>query len=211
MRSPICYIYGAGEQTKCDARPTASDIVIAADGGYDYVRSIGLSPDYVLGDFDSVDATDLPSDAIRYPSRKDDTDLMLAVRLGLDKGYISFRIYGGLGGRLDHTIGNIQILDYLSHHGACGVLIGDTYSVTVITDDSICIKKDRPENKPGNACSIFSLSDTSEDVSIQGLSYEVEHTTLTNTYPLGISNEYTGKDATISVGHGSLMILWYHG
>ena len=123
MNTGICYIFGAGDRTSCHIELAEEDLVIAADGGFDYLEEIGLRADCVLGDFDSVESYNLPSDCIRYPRKKDDTDMMLAARLGLDKGYTEFRIYGGLGGRLDHTLGNIQVLTYLSRQGAMGTLI----------------------------------------------------------------------------------------
>ena len=208
MNTKICYIFGAGEQTACEIKLTEEDLVIAADGGFDYLEELGLRADYVLGDFDSVTSYNLPSDCIRYPTKKDDTDLMLAAKLGLKKGYTEFRIYGGPGGRLDHTLGNVQVLTFLSHHGATGTLIGETFALRVITDSVITFAKDLPENKAGNLCSVFSLSDVSVNVCIQGLEYELEGSTLTNSFPLGISNEFTGKKGVISVQKGTLAVLW---
>lgn len=210
MNTGICYIFGAGDRTTCHIELTDDDLVIAADGGFDFLEEIGLRADYVLGDFDSVESYNLPSDCIRYPRKKDDTDMMLAAKLGLEKGYTDFRIYGGLGGRLDHTLGNIQVLTYLSKHGACGTLIGNTYSLCVVTDGVIAFGKDFPENRSGNLCSVFSLSDSSLNVTIQGLEYEVESATLTNAFPLGISNEFTGRKGIISVQKGTLAVLWQH-
>lgn len=210
MNTKICYIFGAGDRTPCQIEFTEEDLVIAADGGFDYLEELGLRADYVLGDFDSVLSYNLPSDCIRYPRKKDDTDLMLAAKLGLEKGYTEFIIYGGLGGRLDHTLGNIQVLTFLSRHDAIGTLESDSYSLRVVTDGSIAFGKDLAENRAGNICSIFSLSDVSVNVTIQGFEYEVEGTTLTNAFPLGISNEFTGKKAVVSVQNGTLAILWQH-
>ena len=121
-----CYIFGAGDFTPCTIDLTSKDLVIAADGGYDYLIRLGLRADVVLGDFDSVTSPDLWDDAIceklTYPPEKDDTDMMLAIKLGLSRGYREFAIYGGLGGRLDHTIANIQSLTYLAGEGAAGIL-----------------------------------------------------------------------------------------
>lgn len=210
MNTKICYIFGAGDRTPCSIELADDDLVIAADGGFDYLEEIGLRADYVLGDFDSVESYNLPSDCIRHPKKKDDTDLMLAARLGLEKGYTEFLIYGGLGGRLDHTLGNIQVLTFLSRQGASGTLVGDTYSLRVVTDGVVTFGKGLPENQAGNLCSVFSLSDVSVNVTIQGFEYEIEGTTLTNSFPLGISNEFTGRKGIISVQKGTLAILWQH-
>mgnify|MGYP002447738690 CR=1 FL=1 len=134
----------------------------------------------------------------------DDTDMMLAIKLGLSRGYREFAIYGGLGGRLDHTIANIQSLTYLAGEGAAGILYGDSYALTVIKDSSFTVPKDAT-----GMVSVFSLSDSSENVSIKGLKYEVDGVTLTNAFPLGVSNETTAKKGIISVGSGTLLILWH--
>lgn len=209
MDSKICYIFGAGERSDCDISLAADDLVIAADGGFDYLEQLGLRGDYVLGDFDSVLSYDLPSDCIRYPKEKDDTDMMLAVKLGLEKGYLEFVIYGGLGGRLDHSLANIQTLAYLAEHGAAGTLYASDYAIRVVTNGTVSFSKDLPENVPGNLCSIFSLSDTSTSVTIHGLKYEAESITLTNSFPLGISNEFIGKKAYAHVEKGTIAVLWY--
>ena len=141
-----CYIFGAGDFTPCTIDLTSKDLVIAADGGYDYLIRLGLRADVVLGDFDSVTSPDLWDDAIceklTYPPEKDDTDMMLAIKLGLSRGYREFAIYGGLGGRLDHTIANIQSLSYLAGEGATGILYGDSYALTVIKASSFTVPKD---------------------------------------------------------------------
>lgn len=209
MDTKVCYLFGAGEQSPCHIELGKDDLVIAVDGGFNYLEKIGLRADYVLGDFDSVSVSShLPSDCIRHPKEKDDTDMMLAARLGLEKGYTNFEIYGGLGGRLDHTLANIQTLTFLNRHNAVGTLIGDGYALKVVTNGVISFGKDLPENTAGNTCSVFSLSDVSTNVTIQGFHYEVEGATLTNSFPLGVSNEFTGRKGSISVSNGTLAVLW---
>jgi thiamine pyrophosphokinase len=129
--------------------------------------------------------------------------MMLAIKLGLSKGYRTFEIYGGLGGRLDHSIANIQALSYLASEGAQGVLHHDQYELTVIQNSGFTIPKDFT-----GCVSVFSLSDKSQNVTIKGLKYEIEGGILTNHFPLGISNEATGKKGSISVENGTLLILW---
>ena len=194
MDTKVCYLFGAGEQSPCHIELGKDDLVIAVDGGFNYLEKIGLRADYVLGDFDSVSASShLPSDCIRHPKEKDDTDMMLAARLGLEKGY---------------TLANIQTLTFLNRHNAVGTLIGDGYALKVVTNGVISFGKDLPENTTGNICSVFSLSDVSTNVTIQGFHYEVEGATLTNSFPLGVSNEFTGRKGSISVSNGTLAVLW---
>lgn len=208
MNIPICYIFGAGEFVPCDITLTESDLVIAADGGYDHLLQIGLRADVVIGDFDSVTSSEIWEDTIceklTYPPEKDDTDMMLAIKLGLSRGFGQFNIYGGLGGRLDHTVANIQALSFLAEHSAQGILHHPDYELTVIKNSSFTVAKDKT-----GYISVFSLSDTSENVTIKGLKYEVEGVTLSNTVPLGVSNEAVGKKGVISVERGLLLILWH--
>ena len=179
----------------------------AADGGYDHLLQIGLRADVVIGDFDSVTSSEIWEDTIceklTYPPEKDDTDMMLAIKLGLSRGFGQFNIYGGLGGRLDHTVANIQALSFLAEHSAQGILHHPDYELTVIKNSSFTVAK----NKTGYI-SVFSLSDTSENVTIKGLEYELEGATLTNSFPLGVSNAATGKKGIISVERGTLLITW---
>lgn len=206
MKSGICYIFGAGERSNCEISLSADDFVIAADGGFDYLESLGLRADIVLGDFDSVISHDLPSDILRYPKEKDDTDMMLAIKLGLEKGYREFSIWGGLGGRVDHSIANLQALAYLSKKGATGTLFSDTYAIHVVSDGTISFGKEHPANVAGNICSVFSLSDVSVNVTIHGLKYETSDATLSNAFPLGVSNEFTGKKAFVHVQKGTVAV-----
>lgn len=207
MDTPVCYIFGAGEFSPCEITLSDDDLVIAADGGYDHLISMGLRADIALGDFDSVTSYEIWEDNIcekfTYPPEKDDTDMMLAIKLGLSKGYKNFAIYGGLGGRLDHTLANIQALSFIASQGAQAVLYHEHYALTAIKDSSFTIPKDT-----SGYISIFSLSDKSENVTIKGLKYQVEGTTLTNNFPLGVSNEAIGKKGIISVENGTLLILW---
>lgn len=209
MSTPICYIFGAGEFSPCEITLQENDLVIAADGGYDHLIRMGLRADVALGDFDSVSSNEIWDDTIcekmTYPPEKDDTDMMLAIKLGLSRGFGQFAIYGGLGGRLDHTIANIQALSYLAEHHAQGVLYHEDCALTVIKDSSYTIEKTY-----AGCVSVFSLSNTSKNVTIRGLQYEVEGITLTNAFPLGVSNSAVGKKGIISVENGTLLILWHN-
>lgn len=208
MDIPVCYIFGAGEFSPCEITLSDEDLVIAADGGYDHLIRIGLRADIALGDFDSVTSYEIWEDTIcekiPYPPEKDDTDMMLAIKLGLSKGYRTFAIYGGLGGRLDHTIANIQALSYIAAEGAEAILYHENFELTVIQNGSFTLPKDT-----SGYVSVFSLSDKSENVTIRGLKYETVGVTLTNTFPLGVSNEAIGKKGIISVEKGTLLILWH--
>lgn len=197
-----CVIFCAAE---CDglARPIGQDaFVIAADGGLRHTKTLGITPNAVLGDFDSLGYT--PEGANVFPVEKDDTDAMLAVRLGLEQGCDEFLLYGSLDGpRLDHTVANFQTLQFLTDHGAVGYLIGETTMVTVVKNGKITF----PAGLSGTI-SVFCMGPDAEGVTETGLFYGVENGTLTSGFPLGVSNHFTGEAAEISVKNGSLLVLW---
>ncbi len=178
------------------------DFVIAADGGLRHTEALGVRPDIILGDFDSLGYA--PEGANVFPVEKDDTDAMLAVRQGLKLGFREFFLYGSLDGpRLDHTIANFQTLQYLCDHGARGYLIGNDHIVTVLKNGAIAF----PAGWEGTV-SVFCMGSDASGVDIQGLYYGLENGILTAGFPLGVSNHFTGKEAGISVKDGSLLILW---
>lgn len=178
------------------------DFVIAADGGVTHTRKLGITPNEILGDFDSLGYT--PEGANVFPVEKDDTDAMLAVRRGLSLGYREFVLYGSLDGpRLDHTVANFQTLQYLADHGAVGYLAGCSYLVTVVKNGELSF----PEGASGTV-SVFCMGPDAEGVTLEGLYYPLEQGTLSPGFPLGVSNHFTGKNARIAVEHGSLLVLW---
>ena len=197
-----CVIFCAAEFTGL-ARPIGPDAyVIAADGGLRHTENLGLTPNAVLGDFDSLGYT--PKGAGVFPVEKDDTDAMLAVRLGLERGCDEFLLYGSLDGpRLDHTVANFQTLQFLADHGAVGYLIGNTTIVTVVKNGKIIF----PAGLSGTI-SVFCMGKDAEGVIERGLFYGLENGVLTSGFPLGVSNHFTGEKAEISVKNGSLLVLW---
>lgn len=197
-----CVIFCAGAFFGLQQPIGAEDFVIAADGGYVHTTKLGLTPDAVLGDFDSLGYT--PEGAAVYPVEKDDTDAMLAVRLGLRKGCREFLIYGGLEGpRLDHTIANLQTLQFLADRDARGVLVGKSQSATVLKNGSLSF----PAGCRGHI-SLFCMGAPARGVSISGLGYLLEDGQLDAGFPLGVSNHFTEAEATVTVRDGSLLILW---
>ena len=178
------------------------DFVIAADGGLVHTEKLGIVPDVILGDFDSLGH--VPEGANVFPVEKDDTDAMLAVRRGLSLGYREFVLYGSLDGpRLDHTVANFQTLQYLADHGAVGYLAGTGYLVTVVKNGSISF----PASAEGTI-SVFCMGRDAEGVTLKGLYYPLENGTLSAGFPLGVSNHFTGIPSEITVKNGSLLVLW---
>ena len=197
-----CVIFCAGGFDGL-ARPIKEeDYVIAADGGYKHICDLGLKADLVLGDFDSLGY--VPEGAETFPVEKDDTDAMLAVRRGLELGFDRFVLYGGLDGeRLDHTLANFQTLQYLADRGAKGVLVGSRYIAAVIKNEAVRFSEDAQ-----GVLSVFCMGADAAGVTLSGLKYNVEDTTLTAGFPLGVSNHFTGQEAVVSVKSGSLLLLY---
>jgi len=203
---------GAGEfdETKL---PAESDYIIAADGGYASLIAHNLLPDLIVGDFDSLppeltDAVLSHPNVIRSNTEKDDTDMMLAVRQGLQRGFKTFFINGGLGGRLDQTLANLQILEYIANRDARGSLIGHDIFITVIKNTKVQFT---PDSKRNSTVSIFCAGDRAEGVTLKGLKYPLTDAILTSDNPIGISNETAGQPASISVKKGALIIIFNGG
>ena len=197
-----CVIFCAGEFTELIQPVKAEDLVLAADGGLEHVRKLGLAPDGVLGDFDSLGY--VPEDAKVFPVEKDDTDSMLAVRQGLKMGYDRFVLYGCLDGpRLDHTLANFQTLQFLADHGATGYLVGSGYLATVVKNSAICF-----DQRAEGIVSVFCLGPDARGVTLSGLKYPLTDGVLTSGFPLGVSNHFTGVPAMIQVEQGSLLVLY---
>lgn len=197
-----CVIVCAGSFSGLIRPLDESDYLLAADGGLAHLQAFGLQPDGVLGDFDSLGY--IPADAQVFPVEKDDTDSMLAVRKGLALGYRKFEIYGALDGpRLDHTVANLQTLLFLTARGATGHLIGQQYLVSAVRNGVLCF----PETAAG-ILSVFCLDGRAEGVTIRGLQYGLEQGRLDSSYPLGVSNHFVGRPATVRVENGTLLLMY---
>ena len=198
--TPICYIVCALPQNHAFS-PEKRDLVIAADGGYAQLGSI--HPDLVVGDFDSLGYVPENENVVRHPAEKDDTDTMLAARIGLERGYHAFLLLGGVGGRLDHTLANIQTLAFLRENGAHAALIGEDETITLIQNESLRFRAGL-----SGTISVFSFGARALGVYERGFAYALNDATLLDTNPLGVSNAFTGEAAELSVREGRLVVLY---
>ncbi len=197
---PICCIVGAGPSPayiKDDA------FIIAADGGLDKLKAHGISPDLILGDFDSLDNRPEGENVLTFPAEKDDTDTMLAIKEASMRGYETLYISGGIGGRLDHTVANLQSLLFADKLGADVFLVGERETVTVLTDGAVDFHKDC-----SGSLSVFAWGGTANGVTIRGLKYETEGVSLSPMFPLGVSNQFVGRPVSIAVKQGTLLLIW---
>lgn len=202
-------LIGAGEMGKETPMISREDYVIALDGGLVFCDEHGIEPNMIVGDFDSLpdDKQKLPDKypqeiIRRLPCEKDDTDTLAAIKLAIELGFQSFAIYGGLGGRLSHTIANMQSLLYLKEQKMHGELIGDRSRIFLLKNETCAL-----EAEASAYLSVFSYSEKAEGVTLKNLKYEIENAVLTNAYPLGVSNEFVGRQAEISVENGTLLVI----
>jgi thiamine pyrophosphokinase len=197
-----CVIFCAGECSGLAEQITEDALVIAADGGLSHTEALGITPDVILGDFDSLGY--IPQKSQVFPVEKDDTDSMLAAKHGLQMGCDRFVFYGALEGpRLDHTVANFQTLQFLADRNAKAVLVGKDTLVTVLKNGEMRL----PALEEGTV-SVFCQGGEASGVRLQGLQYPLENGTLSVGFPLGVSNHLTGKAASISVEKGSLLVFY---
>lgn len=197
-----CCIVGAGEFFPERFRPEPEDYIIAADAGYRHLAALGVKPDLIIGDFDSLGEVPEQPNVVVCPVRKDDTDTLIAVRRALAAGFERLLIFGGTGGRLDHTLANIQTLGFAAKSGAEAFLFGDDCVLTALTRGRL-----RFFGYAGGI-SVFSLGDRALGVGERGVKFPLSEAELTCDFPLGVSNEFDGDRTEISVREGVLVVLW---
>lgn len=182
------------------------DFVICTDGGYDIALAYSVEPDLLMGDFDSVTSA-LPEDVeiLRFPPEKDHTDLELALMKAGELNAKNVTVIGGIGGRLDHTVANIQLL----------TAYADRFDSLILKDGkNTCFIIDGNNNSnmhipASDNCyiSIFSLSEQCDILYFSGVKYPLENYVLTRDFPIGVSNEFKEKEAALCIKSGTLLVV----
>lgn len=198
----VCYIVGAGDNEGTLFIKKPEDFVIAADGGLLTINGLGIVPDIILGDFDSLGYVPKGDNIIRHKVEKDDTDMMLAVEKAIELGYHNITIFGGTGGRTDHTIANLQTMLYASTNGVNIKMMDSGNVYRVITDEKITLQA---KNK--GTFSVFAMGGRAKGVNIEGAMYSMKNGELTSDNPTAVSNSFAGHNVNISVEEGSLLII----
>ena len=196
-----CIIIGAGNFQNEVIIKEKDDLLICADAGYSYIKDTDLKVDLLVGDFDSLN--DIPTNINIYklPKAKDETDLYVAIEKGIKQGYTEFIIYGSLGGRIEHSIANIQILSKLATQKIKAKLIDQNTIVEVLTEGTYIYDKEL-----NGYLSLFSLSEKSL-ISLKNLKYDLDKKELTHLFPLGIDNEFIGLVSTIYIHQGLVLSI----
>lgn len=209
-----CILVCAGDLEISDIPVGENDLVIAVDGGYMYCGIFGIEPDIVIGDFDSLEEKYVRQieemyaagaegrRLLRLNPEKDDTDTLAALKTGLAEGYREFHLYGAMGGRLEHTIANLQCLLYLKNNGAKAYIWDGSMMLTLIRDEALSFRQEME-----GILSVFAVGGQAEGVSEKGLKYTLTDAVIYEDFPIGISNEFIGEKAEVSVRRGTLLVM----
>lgn len=195
----ICSIICGSPECVIPEKPEG--LIVCADHGLDHAIAAGITPDIVVGDLDSV-KSELPAGVkvIRTPAEKDDTDAILACKTAIANGCDEIRLYCALGGRVDHTIANIQTLEFLRRKGVKGIIISESTRIRIARECDVVIPKFK------GYVSVFAYGETCT-VSEYGMKYGLVRYRLDNAYPLGVSNEVSDDEGRIIVHGGTALII----
>lgn len=200
-----CALVGAVDFNAAHFKAQHFDCVVAVDAGYAHLKSIEVIPDRVIGDFDSLGYIPDHPQVKRFPSQKDESDIELALKDVIEQGHDDLVVYGCLGGRLDFTYAIYQLIAGFSEAGKKIVAIGEDCAVTAIVGKKrSCLTF---SEKAAGTFSLFAFSPCVEGVLETGFAYSLDQATLRSDTPLGISNEFTGAKAVVSVAQGTALVF----
>lgn len=182
----------------------AGDLRIAADGGYNNAKRLGVHVDILLGDLDSLGDVEVgeETEVIQVPAQKDFTDTQFAVETAIGRGADEIVIIGGLSGRLDHTLSNLSVLEDLWTRKVHAVITDGNNRARFINSTSTLIARSAYKY-----VSILLASEKAKGISIEGCKYPLKNAKLERNLQYAISNEITGNCALISVRKGSIYIV----
>ena len=181
---------------------TEEMVFIFCDSGLRHMEALGRKPDLIVGDFDSHVNPHMDVETIVLPHVKDDTDTVFAVKEALRRGFEEFLLIGVVGGRLDHTLGNVAILLMLDSDGKKAVIADDFSDMEIVSRERALI----PDRYP--YFSLLNITGTAKGVTIRNALYPLSDAEITCEYPIGVSNEVLpGKTAEVTVKEGRLLII----
>nr|WP_319491289.1 thiamine diphosphokinase [uncultured Desulfobacter sp.] len=207
MKTVIIANGNLSETDRLLSRIQQADMVIAADGGAAHLHRIGIVPRVIIGDLDSIPENILSFfkekqvKILRYPARKDQTDLELCMEYAIDQGCDDLLIIGATSTRLDHTLANIFLLRKLADQGI-PVTILDAYNDIHIVSSRLTLT-----GRPGELLSVIPISDQVKGLTLKGLEYPLTDQTLHMGTTMGISNVFTQEEAVISLKSGAVLVI----
>lgn len=187
-------------------RPSEDDLILAADAGYRTAQRLGVRPAIVLGDFDSLGgAPELPegTELLQVPAEKNLTDTQLGVRIALERGARALTIVGGLGGRLDHTLSNLAVLEELWEKKIPAVMTNGKNRVRFLRNNSLLLLRD-PQFR---YFSLIAVDPSVRGVTLEGCKYPLRNAKLNRKLQFAVSNEISGNCALISVRRGGVWVV----
>ena len=182
----------------------AFDRIIAIDAGYAHLCRRGIPADRVIGDFDSLGFVPDGDNVEVHPAHKSKSDLEIGFDEVLSAGFTQATVYGALGGRLDHTVANLQMCAGFAERGIAITLVALDFAIRILVGPG---RLELPSRDHGTV-SVFSATDMAYDVTEAGLEYPLDHAQLANRTTLGLSNEFIGESVVISVERGTLYVFY---
>ena len=178
------------------------DFNIFCDSGLYHQEALGVRPHLIVGDFDSHADPHMDVETIVLPREKDDTDTVFAVKEAVKRGFDDFLLLGAVGGRLDHTLGNVSILLMLHSLGKRALLVDDYSEMEIVSKEPAFIDDSFP------FFSLLNISGTAEGITVEGAKYPLRGAEIPCAYQYGISNEVLpGRQARVSVEKGELLLV----
>lgn len=203
-----CVIIGGAEIGNYDvvrSELREDDFCIFCDSGLKHMAALDVSPDLIVGDFDSHPNPGLAVETIVLPCEKDDTDTVYAVKEAVKRGYEEFLLTGVIGGRLDHSLGNVSILIYLHSLGLKASIIDDYSHMQIVSKEPVYIADSYA------FFSLLNITGTARGITIENAKYPLQDGEITCEYQYGISNEVLpGRKASVSVRDGMLLLIKDH-
>jgi len=200
-----CVIIGGADISRYDIikgylKP--DDFIICCDSGLKHRKGLGIQPNLIIGDFDSHENPNLPVETIVLPREKDDTDTVYAAKEGIKRGFRDFLLLGVIGGRLDHSLGNVSILLYLDSLKLSAKAVDDYSEMEIVSANTAYI----PDSFP--YFSLLNIAGSATGITIKSAKYPLTDGEITCDYQYGISNEVLkGTTAEVRLTQGRLLLV----
>lgn len=185
------------------------ELVIGVDHGCDFFQVLQCKPDLIVGDFDSIDQSTLSDyknqgvEVLTYPSEKDETDTELGIRVAIERGADEIHLLGATGTRLDHVLGNIQLLKYAYNLKADCRIVDGHNRVRMVAKELTLVKK----QQYGKYLSLIPYLGEAVGVTLTGMKYSLKNENLPTGIARGVSNEIVDEVASISITSGWLLVI----
>lgn len=185
------------------------DRIICVDGGAGYAAALGLVPDVIIGDMDSIDRADLERFAGQgalikeYSVEKDDTDTALALAEALAGGPEEIIILGAIGTRFDHSLANVHLLRVAHDRGVKARIMNEYNEITLVAPGQRVVLA----GDPGDAFSLLPLTEQVTGVNVTGARWPLQDATFCIGNPYGVSNRLVAGRAEISIKTGLLLLI----